>query len=279
MTVALAWIATRSDGREHLYVASDSRVRGGGHMDACPKIITLPRSDAVLAFAGSTTSAYPLMLQVANSIAAHRPARDRTMDICQLKGHLVHVCTDLIGRFIDVAAPFDEREVQFLLAGFSWLTGDFQVWTIEFNAKKKRFIERAARTFHPRLRKAAFIGDRATDLRGQLARMLAPEGPPVSLEPLGVLAEMLLAAGKADTIGGPPQVVRVAKHMNTRCFVVRWQGKPTIFGRPLFPYESVDYWVLDPVAGTTSPPELFGKQGQARQAPGGVAGSAGPEVT
>jgi hypothetical protein len=109
-----------------------------------------------------------------------------------------------------------------------------------------------------------------------LARVLQPDGPSVSLEPLRVLAEMLLAAGKADTIGGPPQVVRVAKHMNTRCFVVRWQGEPTIFGRPLFPYESVDYWVLDPVAGTTSPPELFGRQGQA---PEGVAGPAAPEVT
>lgn len=260
MTVALAWISRRKDEREHLYIASDSRVSGGGYLDACPKIMTLPRSDAVLAFAGSTASAYPLMLQVVNSIAAHQPSRNRSMDICQLKGHLVHLCSDLIGRFVDLALPFDEREVQFLLAGYSWLLSDFQIWTIEYKAKEKKFVERNARSFCERLRKAAFIGDAAKNYRGRLTREIGGAGPHVSLEPLKVLSEMLLDPKAPASIGGPPQVVRVGAHMNTRCFAVRWRDEPTLFGRPLFDYEKVDYWTLDPVLGTIKPPVLFEKK-------------------
>jgi len=70
MTIGVAWVGTLRD-REHLFFASDSRVRGGHHFDACPKILTLPRSDCAICFAGETAAAYPLMLQVAQAIGAH----------------------------------------------------------------------------------------------------------------------------------------------------------------------------------------------------------------
>ena len=255
MTVAVAWVGKRNDGREHLYIAADSRVTGGHTMDACPKILTLPRSDCALCFAGSTAAAYPLMLQVANAIAAHQPSRNRTMDLSRLKAHVLLVCSDLIDRFRGAPEPFENREVQFLLAGYSWLTADFRIWTIEYNAGVKRFIDHEARSFHSRLRKAAFVGDRATALRTLVMRKLqGSPGKSWYLEPLQVLAEMLSGAGPGDTIGGPPQVVRIAKHMNTRSFCIRWQGQDTLYGRPLFPYESVDYWVIDPVRGVISMP-------------------------
>ena len=63
MTIGLAWIGKRADGREHLYIASDSRVTGGQRLDACPKILTLPRSDCTLCFAGHTAATFPLMIQ------------------------------------------------------------------------------------------------------------------------------------------------------------------------------------------------------------------------
>lgn len=259
MTVALAWVAKRADGREHLYVASDSRVTGGHTMDACPKILTLPRSDCVFCFAGTTVAAYPLMLQVANAIAAHEPARDRTMDLSRLKAHVLLVCSDLIGRFHGPGAPRENREVQFLLSGYSWLTADFRIWTIEYRAKAGKFVAHEARTFHKYLRKAAFIGDRATALRSLLMRELSAASRPWHLEPLRVLSKMLSGATADDSIGGPPQVVRIAKHMNTRCFCVRWQDQITLYGRPLFSYESVDYRVIDPVSGAITQPLPFGR--------------------
>lgn len=76
MTIGVAWVAKRRDGREHLYIASDSRVTGGQRLDACPKMLTLPRSDCALCFAGDTAAAFPLMIHIAYAIAAHEPARN-----------------------------------------------------------------------------------------------------------------------------------------------------------------------------------------------------------
>src|SRR5580658_2883360 len=98
MTVALAWVGKRKDGLEHLYIASDSRLTGH-RMDVCPKILVLPRSDCALCFAGDTHTTYPLMLQLANAIAAHEPARDRSLDISRVKDHLLRLFKDMVSRF------------------------------------------------------------------------------------------------------------------------------------------------------------------------------------
>ena len=117
MTIGLGWIGTFRDGREHLYLAADSRVRGGQHLDACPKILTLPRSDCALCFAGDTSTAYPMMMQIANAIAAHEPARDRSLDIGRLNIHLLRVLTDLVARIADNVIPFARNDAQFLFGG------------------------------------------------------------------------------------------------------------------------------------------------------------------
>src|SRR5580658_5844767 len=131
MTVALAWIGKYKNGVEHLYIASDSRVTGV-RMDACPKIRVLPRSDCALCFAGDTHATYPLMLQLANAIAAHQPARERGLDIARVKDHLLRLFKDLVGRFRELPQPFEKQDIQFLFAGYSWRSKDFRIWTISY---------------------------------------------------------------------------------------------------------------------------------------------------
>ena len=82
----------------HLYMASDSRVRGGQYQDTCPKIFTLPRSDCAMCFAGDTASTYPMIIQVANAIGAHEPAVDRQLDISRVKDHILKVFTDFVSK-------------------------------------------------------------------------------------------------------------------------------------------------------------------------------------
>jgi hypothetical protein len=84
----------------------------------------------------------------------------------------------------------------------------------------------------------------------------------VSMEPLRILAEMLQKTALADTIGGAPQLVRIAPHMNTRPFCVLWgkENKPTLFGRQLFDYENCDYWIIDPFTGQASEPRNYGRR-------------------
>jgi hypothetical protein len=258
MTVAAAWVGRRKDGREHLYIASDSRVSGGQRLDACPKIITLPRSDCALCFAGDTATTYPLMIQLGYAIAAHEPARERNLDIARVNAHLLRVFSDVVNRITDAALPFAPDDAQFLFAGYSWLSKDFRIWTIYYDPKQRRFRARDAVSFHNRLRKAAFVGDWAKRLRAEVVRSIREPGPHVYLEPLRTLAEMLQGAPRRDTIGGPPQIVRITAHMSTRPLCVRWNDEDTLFGRPLFDYENVDYWIVDPFTGQFARPRKFG---------------------
>jgi hypothetical protein len=265
MTIGIAWVAQwKRDGREHLYIAADSRTRGAYVFDACPKILTLPRSDCAICFAGDTAETYPLMVQLAYAIAAHEPARDRSMDISRLKNHLLRVFTDLIRTVKDSVAPSTRNDAQFIFAGYSWMRKDFRIWTIHYAEKEKAFLAREAKSFHARLPKVAFIGDWAKQLRTRIAKNLgqSTEARPLYLEPLKHLSELLATAKPTDTIGGPPQLIRITQHMNTRPLCVRWREQDTLLGRPLFGYENTDYWIVDPLTGNFSLPRKFGHRFQ-----------------
>lgn len=67
MTLVVAWIR-KIGSIEELCIASDSRVTSGRAWDCCPKIKELDRGDCVLAFAGDTSYAYPMMEQASNTI-------------------------------------------------------------------------------------------------------------------------------------------------------------------------------------------------------------------
>ncbi|MEW6304902.1 MAG: hypothetical protein AB1705_15615 [Verrucomicrobiota bacterium] len=261
MTLALAWVAKRSDGREDLYFASDSRTRGGMVLDVTPKILTLPRSDCAICFAGDTAATFPLMLHISAAIAAHAPAHERNLDIGELKGHLLKVCTDIMATVTDRPVPLHPTDVQFILAGYSWRAKDFCIWTIYYEPPSKRFRARPAEKFHSRLRKAAFIGDWATRFRASLVNELnqRPQAPPANHEPLRLMAQALKSAGKDESIGGAPQVVRIGPHMNARPFCVKWgpEQKLFLFGRLLFEYENCDYWTIDPETGKIEAPRHF----------------------
>jgi hypothetical protein len=259
MTIGIAWVGRRADGREHLYVAADSRTRGVHVLDACPKILTLPRSDCAICFAGDTYDTYPMMLQMAYAIGAHEPARDRSLDIARVKDHLLRVFNDIVLHVKDAAIPFSSSDAQFLFAGYSWLKKDFRIWTIQYSEIKKRFTAWEATAFHGRMRKAAFIGDWATRMRAATAKRLnTTSGSAYYLEPLAIMSEFLGEAGRNDSIGGPPQLIRITEHMTTRPLCVRWNDTDTLLGRPLFEYENTDYWIVDPFSGKFQRPRKFG---------------------
>lgn len=261
VTIALAWVGTRSDGRQDLYFASDSRTRGVRVFDMSPKVMLLPRTDSAICFAGDTSATYALMLQIANTIAAHEPARERNLDIAELKTHLLRVLTDVMGSVRDASEELTPDDVQFIFGGYSWRAKDFRLWTIYYEKKSKAFRARESYAFHRRLEKAAFIGDWAGKYRHKLMceLRLNEAGPPANTEPLRVLARLLRQVTIRDTIGGAPQLVRVGPHMNSRPLCVLWgdEPRPHLYGRPLFSYENCDYWIIDPDNGRILKPRNF----------------------
>jgi len=58
------------------------------------------------------------MLQLANAIAAHQPARERSLDISRVKDHLLRLFGDLVRRHEEPAGRFSKEDIQFL---FCWV--------------------------------------------------------------------------------------------------------------------------------------------------------------
>src|SRR5438067_12062359 len=93
MTIAIAW-ERRIGDCEELVFATDSRLSGDGRIfDASPKILTLPRNDCAIAFAGLTQDAFPMMLQLSLAISSYGPARRRSIDMSELRTHTLKILT------------------------------------------------------------------------------------------------------------------------------------------------------------------------------------------
>ena len=266
MTIGIAWVGKKKDGRSNLYIASDSRTRGGRVIDVCPKILTLPRSDCAICFAGDTAATYPLMLQLANAIEVHSPARERALDIRTLKPHILRVFTDIVNGVKDSTVAIEPSDVQFLFCGYSWLSKSFEIWTIYYSEKQKKFAARPAQSFHSLMEQVAFIGDVAKDARSKLVRQLngvsSSDQENLEFEPFKIIRDMLRESTIHSSIGGPPQLVKISEHMNTKILGVKWnvdgEEQVTIMGRKVFDYENTDNHTIDPDSFQILRPRSFG---------------------
>jgi hypothetical protein len=267
MTLGMAWVRSIGGIRE-LIVASDSRLCGGQFWDANPKIMLLPRSDCVVSFAGDTYDSYPLMLQAYNSVLMFNAASNRSLDLTQLKGHLIRVFNQS-RRFIthlplgqDHPTPPD---VSFMLAGYSWRSKVFRIWKIYYDHHFQKF------TFRPTSpwtgagqeeKLITFVGDgpaigeAKTLLIDVLREKKRLTSGGLNMEPFDVLRD-IIRSKKYPSVGGPPQLVKVYEHMNAVPVGVYWPNKEssqvTVLGRPLMEYEKVDWRILDPDRSDENP--------------------------
>ncbi|MFO0641543.1 MAG: hypothetical protein U0183_20135 [Polyangiaceae bacterium] len=281
MTVLIAW--TRSLGTyEELLFCSDSRNRGDGRVfDYCPKLMLLPRSDCVVGYAGYTGNAYPLMLQLANAISAFEPARERIMDVGKLVTHLLKVLDAVVSSISD-AVPIMQfpTDFQLLFGGYSWIEKRFRIWKIVYEVRNRRFVAHSARfpalplhtgaalrwsgvAMPDSIGQVAFAGDKAQAAKRALSSLVGDGSScrhdragraQLDLEPFMVVRDLLLGAHVHDTIGGPPQVVKVYAHHNAAPVAVWWPSsgrdpstvRRFLLGRPLLDYEQYGPWALDP---------------------------------
>ena len=269
MTLAVAWVRKLLDGGEELIVAADSRLSGGRRLDCCPKIMTLPRSDSVICFAGDTDFAYPLMLQLYLAIDAHSPSKDRSMDIHEMMKHALKVFNSMRDSVHSYSRGMEIPETSFILGGYSWVKKSFSIWLIHYKAKEMRFACRPAGKWIGNFEKIIFAGDFAQEGQNRLIKLLkerykltafGSESKGLDFEPFEVLRDILRESKPDDSVGGPPQVVKVYQHMNTRPIAVYWPNKESkkvsLLGRPLLEYENTDYWILDPETLETSHPRF-----------------------
>lgn len=260
MTLSMAWIRTVGTAHE-LVFASDSRLSGGQAWDGCPKILTLARGDSLIAFAGDTLAAYPLMLQFRNWVESDPRARTRERDISELKKRMRLMFMDMrahisaLPRGVTTPDPYD---CELIFGGWSWRSNAFRLWRFHWVEVEAAYnFSPVGSHFsvghdHPII----FAGnpDAAALAKERITALLKARGrfrtPYFDMEPFEVLRDIIREQAFHD-IGGPPQLAKVYRHGNSQPFAVRWdtptsKSDLTMLGRPLFPGERTWAPVIDP---------------------------------
>lgn len=262
MTLGIAWERVVGDTHE-LVIISDSRLSGGARTwDGCPKILTLPRSDSVISFAGNTADAYPLMLQTQNTIKLFQKAINRSLDITELKGHLIRIFNhswSLIDGFPSNQQKPDDPEAVFLFSGYSWKEKKFKIWTLHFDSNIGRFTFRPTTPWGGQSqgahKLAAFVGDEdaVAEAKRRLVTLLKDRGKidvgSFDMEPFEVLRD-IIREELFHHVGGAPQMYKVYEHSNVARFGAYWPDKASkticVHGRPLMHYETPNCGIIDP---------------------------------
>lgn len=275
MTIGAAWIRKTSDGEE-LWMATDSRLGGDGYVwDDCPKILLIRRRDMIIGFAGATGRAYPLLLQVANSINSYRSASDGHLEFFHLVGHLERVVNVMMGRLrvdgaVHGAAPvrpeFSSGSDTLVAGGFSRVANGMVLKRLSYQKLIDgwTFSSVKATASIGKGRVIAIFGDHQSQSRYRflLKEALKSEGVrtgSLDLVPLTTLAAMLRMPESAarplplgsrpTTVGGAPQVVRVVPGADAAAFAVRWPRPEGVSdflqGRPIFGYENLSVPLLE----------------------------------
>ena len=280
MTVVIAWVRTVRDCEELVFV-SDSRLSSDGrNFDACPKILTLPRTDCAIAYAGYSGHGYPMMLQLQRAIESYEPSRRRSLDISSVRTHALKIF-DRMGATIQNSPYLSIKqdlspEASFVFGGYSWIKKEFQLWVFAFNKKERRFEARPANWIglSPQLNKhivlkikqpqydqhlfskIAFAGnqkERAVRLlldKLNTTKTADKTSENIDWQPFEIVRDMLRDPLHDESIGGAPQVVKVYQYMHSTSLGVYWPTKKEhqvyLQGRPCLGYERVDNWILDP---------------------------------
>lgn len=262
MTIVSAWVRTSKRGAEELIVCSDSRLNGGGILDCAPKTFQLPRQDSVLAFSGDTFLAYPLLLQMSQAISSHTPMREGVIDYISFRTYTIKLLNTLFSSFETYIEEFKKPNYDFLLCGYSWFKKEFCIDRLVFMPSSKKFEIHSVKKGIGEFGKIAFIGDKSREARDKLFALLrarhgddsiikgAPFYKHYDMEPFEVIRDMLRTAEPHSTIGGAPQLLSVCQHMTSRHLAIYWPNKENggiyLSGRPVFEFENIDSWILDP---------------------------------
>lgn len=253
MTLSISWIRKVGE-TEELVIATDSRLRFGCAWDCCPKIFTLPRNDSAICFAGDTMHAYPLLIQIRNAVEMYPKLTTRALDIQDARGHFIRLVNKMRLYIHDLPSNLkapEAPETFFIFAGYSWASQQFKIWLIKYDKHTDQFIHETPQTIMKNL--IAVTGDDVKEIRKRIHDKIVANGKTsgdgMDMEPFEILRDKIREQSN-DAIGGPPQIVKIYKHMNTLPYGVFWPDgnskQVTFLGRPVLDYEMVPFPILDP---------------------------------
>lgn len=259
MTLVAAWTRTTAQNESELWIMSDSRLSGGKFWDYGPKIFSIGRSDAAIAFAGDTAWTYPLIAQISSYVESFVNLRDRVIDIVDAFDLIIKMLNEAI---TFVSDPVDRSlripDCSFIFAGYSARRKHFFIKRIVFDEARNKFEGRASPKNSGE--QLVFIGD--IEPRRAAMRYINEHQKKTKkyVNELGMLPARAfletLKSKKYREIGGAPQVAKIYQNMTQRHFGVYWppdlqndEQKIYLRGRRLSPFDVLDHqWVFDPEA-------------------------------
>jgi len=264
MTLCTAWIRQDNDNQE-LVFATDSMLTGGGETwKHGIKLFELPRRDCLLCFAGETTKAYPLILNLISSIKFDQKIMNQHTDLRQVLDYLCDIFSELINSLENEIRTGDYdpyAAAKFIFGGWNWKTQLLEFWEIYYGKEEKRFLYNGYDSRDPRA--YLMIGDHLKEAEDFLLNELNNSGKPIQgaldMEPFLVLSRMARNSSDFRSIDGALQVAKVYLSGSTEFFGVMWQsvkGKHTFLGRELNPYLRPQVRFIDPDLGIIMDSEL-----------------------
>ncbi|WP_294215899.1 hypothetical protein [uncultured Chryseobacterium sp.] len=240
MTLCTAYIRQVND-TEELIFATDSELTGGGEKwDKGVKLFELPNKDALLCFTGTTSRAYPLILNLISSISYEDIFFKISYTLEDLKDHILQLFSTLIRSITDI---IDDKhsvrgEAKFLFGGWDWKLGQFRIWIILYDAGEEKFLATELTESSDRTNFYVFIGE-AKDIDAEewaneeLTKLLIKDKKlhmKFDMEPLKIIRTASLDKDITG-IGGSLQIAKVYKSNKTEFFGVYWHS---VKGRPFF---------------------------------------------
>jgi hypothetical protein len=250
MTISIAWTRKEHDA-EQLAFVSDSRISAGEKFDACPKMLALPRGDCGISYAGTSGDALSMILQLSLAIESYPAAMKRSLELPALKTHAVKIFNAMLTE-IKLSQlkgnPSTKRTAAaFLFGGYSWRKKCFQLWSIRYSSAQnvfaahrpmnlsvdletKRVASKSRLTKNHRfLGQIAFVGDQSKAAERLVIAKLnqklkdGHELTRLHMEPFEAVRDLLRNPSwrnspDSDSIGGPPQMMKVFQYLQTASF-------------------------------------------------------------
>lgn len=256
MTLCAAWIRHTPTGDQELVFATDSCLSAGERWEAGVKLFELPRKDCFICFAGETSRAYPMILNLIHSIEASPTLKNPQTDLLDVKRHAEGLFTDL-AQAIDLSDLSNRDDddargaAQFIFGGWRWQTSEFYVWRLAYNSTSERFA--AERCFLDDSEPVCFIGDlESDDLIMEIYEEVGMANIKLNMQPLKLLVDKIRDTSSRDTSGirGTPQIGKVYRSGNSKLFGVMWPssqgGKPHYQSRPVLGIQNMVHQYFDP---------------------------------
>ncbi|WP_186758199.1 hypothetical protein [Echinicola salinicaeni] len=258
MTLCVAWIRQVED-TEELVFATDSCLTGAGEKwDNGVKLFELPNRDGLICFTGTTSRAYPLILNLISSINHDEQFKKNFASVVDLKDHILDLFSDLIKSITDFVEDKHtiRGEARFLFGGWDWKASQFRIWYVLYNSDKECFEASELTDDSQKTNFYVFIGeakdiDIEEEAQTRFTNLLIKENKlhnKLNMEPLKILREVSLDSD-IQGVSGSLQIAKVHKSNQSEFFGIFWpssKGKPHFQGRKYKLTEKPSVQYFDP---------------------------------